>query len=251
MGRLETRREQRSCGNAVFGRETVLIDWTLVPWGAGPGLRLQPRPPACPASSLLLRLCFLCSCLRMSVRMSSRAETRQTSNHQGQSCVACQAERVTGRHRAALPLPESTLGPLGLRLPTARHGCWLVLGDLCWLSRERGLAATIKAERGKRQRHRDGETGRGSSFHPGPGCGGSTGGRPGPGSLPVVPAMCQPAARPDSPGRLSASAQVAQVCFAGPHLGESRGRPTQEAGHWVTVGAAGGRRGAVRDPSPL
>lgn len=130
-----------------------------------------------------------------------------------------------------------------------------MVGDPCWLSRRAWSGCRYQSRKRQTDGDGEGETGRGSSFHPGPGRGGSAGEGLAEGPSPWFRRCLslKLEARPDSPGRLSVSARVTQVCFAGPHLGESRGRPTREAGHWVIGGGVlSGTRalcGPERSPS--
>lgn len=157
------RREQRSRGNAVSGRETGAdgLDpgprapcgrWAA-PWGAGPGLRPQPRPPASPAVSLPVCLCPSSARRRMSVRLPSKPGARQASHQQRQSRVA---GRAAGHQQAPCsPLPaRKHAGALALRPPAARRGCWGVAGRLCRLSRGARPGCHHQSRKRQRQRQR-------------------------------------------------------------------------------------------------
>lgn len=218
-----------------------LMDWTLVPglctaggrplgeWALGsgrsPGLRPLLLSRSRSASVLHLPVGGCLSVCPPSLEPGRRVISRGRA-------VWPAGLRATSRRHAALSQPGSTLGPWpsGHRPPGAAAGGWLAA--CAGSPGERGPAATIKAERG-RDRDRDGGGHRQRELL----SSGAGVWRERWGTVPGTPAMSQPAARPDSPGRL-------RVCpgrtgSAGRHLGESRGRPTGAAGPWVVVGTAG------------
>lgn len=225
------RREQRSRGNAVSGRETgaegldpgprALHGRWAAPRGVGPGLRPQPRPPASPAVSLPVCLCPSSARRRMSVRLPSKPGARQASHQQRQSRVAC---RAAGHQQAPCsPLParkHAGAWPSGHWPPGAAAGGWLAA--CAGSPGERGPAATIKAERG-RDRDRDGGgTGRGSSCRPGLGCGGSAGGPS------LGPPRCLSLQLALTHRGGCVSAQVAQALPAGTWVSHGEGPPGQQ-----------------------
>lgn len=163
LGMSLARREQRSRGNAVSGRETgaegldpgprALHGRWAAPRGVGPGLRPQPRPPASPAVSLPVCLCPSSARRRMSVRLPSKPGARQASHQQRQSRVAC---RAAGHQQAPCsPLPaRKHAGALALRPLAARRGCWGVAGRLCRLSRGARPGCHHQSRKRQRQRQR-------------------------------------------------------------------------------------------------
>lgn len=219
------RREQRSRGNAVSGRETGAegLDpgpraprgrWAA-PRGVGPSLRPLLLSRSRSASVLHLPVGGCLSVCPPSLEPGRRVISRGRA-------VWPAGLRATSRRHAALSRPGSTLGPWpsGHRPPGAAAGGWLAA--CAGSPGERGPAATIKAERG-RDRDRDGGgTGRGSSCRPGLGCGGSAGGPS------LGPPRCLSLQLALTHRGGCVSAQVAQALPAGTWVSHGEGPPGQQ-----------------------